>query len=267
MLRKTFFISQTVALMLILVATGMAVHYLTVQNREVVQSWRILNGQVESLYEIRQLALRTEGALMVAEQGQHQMAIDTVVESQGRLDDILTDGSLAFLANTNLLKDIRSVYGSYAADIVSLINQNRQGYDIYDASINAIPAYRMEIDALVSNAVERHHRLTENTDGFWTGQLASLKGEAYWLMGFAVMIWVGVSIGTYRLILAPMREMAEAADAMASGHYTVPIPRSPMHSETLGKMRHALKRLAAKSRHYHPHTHAHAHHGHQVYHR
>lgn len=262
MLRKTFFISQTIALLLILVTTGMAVYYLTAQNRQVAQTWRGLSDQVDGLYEIRELALRTDGALLVAENGQHQLATDTVIESQGRLDDILNDGSLAFLADTTLLRDIRSVYASYSGEVLSLINQSGQGYDILDASINSIPAYRMEIDALVSDAVQKQHRLTNNTDSYWLQQLGAFKAEAYWLMGFAVIIWAGTSIGTYRLIISPIREMADAADAMASGHYEVAIPKAPKHSETLVKMRHALKRLAAKSRHYHPHSHAH-----QAYHR
>jgi len=260
MLRKTFFISQTVALLLILVTTGMAVYYLTVQNQQVVQIWRGLNDQVDGLYEIRELALRTDGALFVAENGQHQLAIDTVIESQGRLDDILNDGSLAFLADTTILRDIRSVYASFAGEVLSLITQSGQGFDILDASINSIPAYRMEIDALVSDAVERHHRLTDNTDSYWLKQLGAFKAEAYWLMGFAVIILVGTSIGTYRLIISPMR--ADAADTMASGHYEAAITKAPKRSETLVKMRHALKRLTAKSRHYHPHSHAH-----QAYHR
>jgi methyl-accepting chemotaxis protein len=257
MLRKTLFISQSAALLLILVAMGMAIHYLTVQNREVVQSWKYLGGQVESLYEIRQLIARSEGALSVAEQGQPQMAVDTVMACQSRLEDILNSGSLAFLKETDLAVEIKYVFASYTKDVLSLINQSRQGYDVSDASMNAIPAYQMEIGELVSKAVEKQHQVAENADTYWAQQLVSLKQEVYMLMGFAVMIWVGISIGTYRLVLAPIQEMAEAADAMAAGRYTVQIPRTPMHSEALGKMRHALKRLAAKSRHYHAHSHAH----------
>lgn len=247
MLRKTLILSQSAALLLVLIATGVAVHHLAIQNREVVQSWSYMSGQVESLYEIGQLASRTEGALYVAEQGQHQMAVNTVIESQGQLDDILNDGSLAFLSGGAILTEIRSVYTAYAAEILSLIKQTKQGQDTYDASINSIPAYRMELDALVSRGVEKQHRLTDSTDNYWRQQLVSLRGDAYLLVGFAVVVWAGVSIGTWRLVPAPVRDQIELKSSKALIRYKASLSELPL----------TAKRLAIKSRRYYAHTHAH----------